>query len=277
MHIAEFLQANGYKAANCRHGSAWYLSPFRKESQPSFKVHINRNVWFDFGTGEGGNIVSFFMKLYQVDRPRALELIKDYAEMHAPLPPVKDSEESSSIKIYRVIKLGNPALVQYLQSRKVSLFFSAMFLHEVYYMVHYNRFFALGFKNDHGGYELRNAIYKSSSSPKWITTIPNPDTSKVNVFEGFMDFLSWCTHYNQLPRVHTIVLNSLAFLPRIEFILSSAKEVNLFLDNDPAGRKATEKIISSCHNVKDWAPVIYPRHKDFNEFLMNKEPSKETS
>ncbi len=33
--------------------------------------------------------------------------------------------------------------------------------------------YAIGFKNDIGGYELRNPLVKLSSSPKGITTIKN--------------------------------------------------------------------------------------------------------
>jgi len=54
-------------------------------------------------------------------------------------------------------------------------------------------------------------------------------------------------------------------------MLEKANEVNLFLDNDNAGRTATQKIIITCGKVNDLAPVIYPHHKDFNDFLMNKE------
>jgi len=276
MHISDFLQANGHKPVKVSYGSAWYLSPLRQESQPSFKVQLNRNVWYDFGMGEGGNIVSFVMKLFNVDRPGALELIKKHSGTHTP-STIDCKEESGRVKIFRISPVGNPALIQYLKFRKVSPFFSAMFLKEAYYTVHDKKYFALAFKNDKGGFELRNAIFKSCSSPKWITTIPAADMSKLNVFEGFMDYLSCCTHFNQIPRFQTIVLNSLAFLPRIDPILFAAKEINLFLDNDPAGRNATGKIFENCTNVKDWAQVIYPKHKDFNEFLMSKGSSEETS
>ena len=94
----------------------------------------------------------------------------------------------------------------------------------------------------------------------------------VNVFEGFMDFLSCCSFYHSIPVFNTIILNSLSFLPRIESLLHDSLKVNLFLDNDTAGRTATQKIVNTCGNVKDWAPLIYPDHKDFNEFLMNRWP-----
>lgn len=34
----------------------WYNAPYREERTPSFKVNKDRNVWFDFGLGRGGDI-----------------------------------------------------------------------------------------------------------------------------------------------------------------------------------------------------------------------------
>ncbi len=48
----------------------------------------------------------------------------------------------------------------------------------------------MGFKNNFGGFELRNKYFKGSSSPKEITLISNNSPDRLNVFEGFMDFLS---------------------------------------------------------------------------------------
>ena len=56
---------------------------------------------------------------------------------------------------------------------------------------------AIGFKNDSGGYELRNPYFKGSSSPKDITTFNN-GAKEATVFEGFIDFLSFMAiHKNQ--------------------------------------------------------------------------------
>ena len=117
---------------------------------------------------------------------------------------------------------------------------------------------------------MRNEHFKSGNTPKYYSTIQGADHSMVNVFEGFMDFLSCCSFYHSIPVFNTIILNSLSFLPRIESLLHDSLKVNLFLDNDTAGRTATQKIVNTCGNVKDWAPLIYPDHKDFNEFLMNR-------
>jgi hypothetical protein len=273
-HLVDFLKMNGHSPVRIKYGSAWFLSPMRKENTPSFKVNMDKNLWFDFGSGEGGDIIGLVMKLSSINVREALETIDKNLYSSRPHNPVqqdrKTSDESGQIKINRLQALNNPALIQYLDSRNVSLPFAKTYLKEAYYTVHGRRYFALAFENDRGGYELRNAFFKTGSSPKYLTTIPGVNNSKTNIFEGFMDFLSCCTYYNRIPRSRTIILNSLSFLPRIESILVYAKQVNLFLDNDAAGKAATQKIMNSCGKVRDWAPVIYPDHKDFNEFIMQR-------
>jgi len=268
IHLIDYLQKNGLIPVKIKYGSAWFLSPFRKETTSSFKVDLNKNLWYDFGTGEGGNLIDLIMKLNNLNVPQALAQISstsyDVGE-HIAIP----LDDSARIRINRIQSLRNPALIQYLKSRKVSLPFSRTFLQEAYYTVHGKQYFALSFANDRGGHELRNAFFKTGSSPKHFTTIQGTDNTGINVFEGFMDFLSCCTHYNRTPRFRTIVLNSLSFLPRIESEFSNTKTINLFLDNDQAGRTATQKIITTYNQVTDWGPLVYPNHKDFNDFIMN--------
>lgn len=59
----------------------------------TFRVELNRNVWFDFSIGEGRYIVSFFMQYHQVKRAKALELIQDYIETLVRQVTDKNSEE----------------------------------------------------------------------------------------------------------------------------------------------------------------------------------------
>jgi hypothetical protein len=39
-----------------------YHCPFRNDKNVSFKVDYNKNVWYDFGTNEGGSIIDLVMK-----------------------------------------------------------------------------------------------------------------------------------------------------------------------------------------------------------------------
>jgi len=269
IHILDYLEQNGHQPVKVKYGSAWFQSPTRSEKTPSFKVDLNKNLWYDFGTGEGGNLIDLVMKLNKYSVPEAMEHIggSSFSVGEHSFEPLDDS---CRIKIDRIQELSNPALIQYLRFRKVSLSFARRFVNEAYYTVHGKRYYALAFANDKGGYELRNAYFKTGSSPKYFTTLRGKDPSKLNVFEGFMDFLSCCTFYKQVPGFRTIILNSLSFLPKIETEFVGKIEVNLLLDNDQAGRTATQNLMTTYKNIRDWAPILYPDHKDFNEFLMNR-------
>ena len=67
IRIADYLQTLGYTPVKRQGNSLWYKSPFREESEPSFKVNTELNQWFDFGLGKGGNILTLAKELYQDD------------------------------------------------------------------------------------------------------------------------------------------------------------------------------------------------------------------
>ena len=41
-----------------------YLSLLREERTPSFSVSYDKNLWHDFGTGEGGSIIALGTTLH---------------------------------------------------------------------------------------------------------------------------------------------------------------------------------------------------------------------
>lgn len=96
----------------------------------------------------------------------------------------------------------------------------------------------------------------------------------MQVFEGFMDFLSWRTLHPDEPS-HSLVLNSLALLPRALPQLQTYPCVERFLDNDKAGRKALVSIQEAGIEVKDMSRLYAP-YKDLNEWLCTeKKPQKQ--
>jgi len=272
LHIHDYLKASGHQPVRIKFGSAWYQSPLRQEKTPSFKVDLNRNLWYDFGTGEGGNLFNLVMKMCNCTSSEVTDHVTGGIST-AVIRNFESKDESGRIIIKNLEPLGSHALFSYLKSRHITLAFAKMFLREAKYTVHGREYFALAFRNDLGGYELRNAFFKTGSSPKSYTTISGDNPSHLNIFEGFMDFLSCCSYYGRLPRFRTIVLNSLSFLPKIENEIISSPAVNLFLDNDLAGMKASDKVKYMHDRVKDWAPVLYPDYKDFNDFVMKRRNS----
>ena len=54
--IAVFLARMGYEPARRRGDEYWYLAPYREERTASFQVNVRKEIWHDFGTGQGGDI-----------------------------------------------------------------------------------------------------------------------------------------------------------------------------------------------------------------------------
>ena len=74
--LEEFLERLGYKPSRRSGSQLWYLSPLRAEDTPSFKINQHRNLWYDFGTGEGGDILDLVKQLEHVtDTSEALARI----------------------------------------------------------------------------------------------------------------------------------------------------------------------------------------------------------
>ena len=57
IRIEEYLYRIGIKPNKERGHNLWYKSPFRNETEPSFKVNRNINQWHDLGSGDKGNII----------------------------------------------------------------------------------------------------------------------------------------------------------------------------------------------------------------------------
>lgn len=184
----------------------------------------------------------------------------------------------SAVTIAQARPLQNPALLSYLQSRGIAPAVASEHCREVHYTVGDRAYFAVGFRNDAGGWELRNARFKSSISPKRITTLDN-GSDTVLVFEGFMDFLSYLTlKKTPRPAVDSAVLNSVVSLPEALPFLQRHRTIHAFLDNDEAGHSATKGIVHSCtgSDVVDQS-CFYRQNKDLNDFLQerNRRPGNE--
>ena len=78
-------------------GNYWGLCPFHGEKTPSFSVNPAKQIYKCFGCGEGGDVLSFLMK---INHQSFSEVIKEQAEiLGIPLPSSFDgSKESQGIK-----------------------------------------------------------------------------------------------------------------------------------------------------------------------------------
>ena len=158
---------------------------------------------------------------------------------------------------------------EYLARRGLVPGIAAAYCREVGYQVRSRCFFAIGFRNDCGGWELRSARFKGGSSPKHITTIDNRSDTVIT-FEGFMDFLAYLSlkHPERL-RIDAAVLNSVVNLPKALPFLERHPTIHAFLDNDEAGRRTLAELTRQCprSEVIDQRH-FYSGHKDVNDYLI---------
>ena len=81
------------------------------------------------------------------------------------------------------------------------------------------------------------------------------------------DFLSLATIDEDLVQnSDCIILNSLAFLDRIKMLIPKYDRVLIYLDNDPAGKKAASLLLDQFDNVTDCSNS-YCDYIDLNEKL----------
>ncbi len=84
------------------------LCPFHSERSPSFTVFSGTDSFYCFGCGTGGDVVTFIMKMENVDYPTALELLAKRAGIEIPETAEK-SFGDRGVKRDRVLKMNEAA------------------------------------------------------------------------------------------------------------------------------------------------------------------------
>ena len=276
--IVDYLAQTGYKPKLIKGVNYWYCSPLRSELTPSFKVNAERNQWYDFATGDHGDIIDLVCALQHCTTAEAMRRLAALKGVRlAPsfsfggITPVRS--QSPSMELISVQAVKHPKLLLYLSERGLQPSDVSPFLSEVYYRVSEKCFFALGFPNDAGGWELRNPYFKGCFAPKAISTIKGTGSHKLQLFEGFMDFLSWRKLHPEVQD-DSIILNSLTLLPKLIPTLRPYPIIESLLDNDEAGDRATKQLFDAGLPVKDMR-ACYAPYKDINEYLILAEQKKQ--
>jgi len=265
--IISFLAKNGINPDYNQGVNYWYKSPLRNENNPSFKVNSYKNLWFDFGIGYGGDIIKLASLLFKVDSSNALKILSvNHYSSHQ-----KDLYNADSkVLITNVKEISNIQLINYVESRKLNLKLAKEYCKEVSFKLNEKNFYAIGFRNDSTGYELRCKYFKGSSSPKDVTLIKN-NAEKLLVFEGFIDFLSWFSCKLFFTGNHDyLILNTLSFLNKSKAVIKDYNEVLLFLDNDKAGNNATDELIGTRLTKCIDMSKGYSEFKDLNDSLIGR-------
>lgn len=286
--IIEIMAHYGKRLEHTRSGL--YYSPFRDERTPSFQIDEAKNTWYDYGTSEGGGLFDFVCKLAGITRGEVYDWLASFrhmvpeSEYKAVIAPLMQRKPQASRIVIDSAShtFTKDKLIEYALSRAVSKEVLAKYCEEVIYHIDSapdRKFFAIGFKNNSGGYVLRSSISKRCSSSGITTLDSNGQMSqevtseKVIVFEGFMDFLSWITDVKQqTPQYDCCILNSVSNVAKALPWIMEHSNIAAFMDNDQAGRETLQKIMDcaseGAHDVCVYDMArLYEGYNDLNEKL----------
>lgn len=281
--IEDFLAGLGHSPIYRKRNDLWYNAPYREERTPSFKVNTDRNVWFDFGLGRGGDIFTLAGELAgSTDFLTQAKYISEAAGGNfVPLPAPRPAKERVSEPAFQEVEqrtLDYGVLKGYLSERGIPSEVAARHCRQVSYRVHGKPYFAIGFQNVSGGWELRSRVFKGCIPPKDISLVSQQGTptDTCDVFEGFFDFLSAVT-LGLTGKNDALVLNSVGNLAKSFRYLDGYKTINCLLDNDEAGRKTFEALRTRYADRAVDRSKIYTGSKDLNEHLQTKLSEKVTN
>ena len=277
MPLTDFLHKMGLKSTKKRGNEVWFHAPYRSDRTPSFCVNTEKNIWNDFGTGMGGDIFTLAGLMINSNdfmaKARYIgELTNNPMERSAP-PKYEPEPTVPQFTDVEVKPLCHPALLGYLRERGIPSDIATANCVEIHYRLHDKQYFAVGFPNEDGGYEIRNRFFKGSIPPKAVSLIRQGSTM-VNVYEGFVDFLSGLTlGYGRTE--DNLVLNSVANREKAYRHLDGYEAIKCWLDNDKAGQQCLEALQKRYgERVRDFS-VLFRPCKDVNEYLQEQQKNKQ--
>jgi DNA primase len=290
--LVDYLAALGHRPQKIRNKDYWYLSPLREEKTPSFKVNRSLNAWYDHGIGKGGNLIDFGILYFNCTVSDLLQDLSQYQStpisffqqqspahnLPASAPSFADEKKETvtegKIIVLEARPLAEISLLKYLEKRQIPLAIAEKFCKEIDFLLYGKIRTVIGFQNNAGGYELRSADFKGSSSPKEVTFF-DYNKEQLNVFEGFFNFLSHqaINKNDAEPLTNFLVLNSLSFLLKEKERMETHQQIHLFLDRDSAGRKFTQEALQWSKRFVDQSNV-YKKYKDLNEFFIKQQEQR---
>ena len=157
IRLVDFLGGLGHHPVIQRGNSVWYKSPFRMEKEASFKVDFRKELWYDFGLGKGGDIITLAKEIYRTgDISHVLRCIED---KRAVLKPVTIScpveEAAPAFQELKIRPLANRILLAYLKERCIDVETAGKICREASFKRNGKNYFAIAFPNISGGYEIR--------------------------------------------------------------------------------------------------------------------------
>jgi DNA primase len=211
------------------------LSPFNNEKTPSFVVSPSKEIWKDFSSGRGGNLVSFLMEHEQLTYPEALIFLAkkyniqiEYIELSSQEKEKQSERESTMIVLDHInavfqqnIMEPHSSIVEYLKKRG----FVDATLKE----------FEIGYCQPNDT-QIISAIKKGGYNMKYLEKIQIINSQGKNRFSGRIIF-----------PIHNMTGRVVGFGARI---LSDNQKTAKYLNSDSSDLYQKSKILYGLHLAK---------------------------
>lgn len=79
----------------------WGLSPFKDEKTPSFSIDEEKQIFYDFSSSKGGNIITFIMEYHKCDFPQALKILQEFYNIKDNIEYISPPEIIKTLKNFK--------------------------------------------------------------------------------------------------------------------------------------------------------------------------------
>lgn len=91
-------------------GSTYFgLCPFHNEKTPSFSVSPGKQMYYCFGCGAGGNVITFLMEYENYSFPEALQVLADRAGIELPKKELSEEDKMAHNEREQILQINKEA------------------------------------------------------------------------------------------------------------------------------------------------------------------------
>ena len=113
--VEEILQSLGHFPTKQTEKEAWFLNPFSKENNASFKINKRINSWYLFSEGIGGNNIDFMKKYLNTSISEVLKWAENQNFFSFQNQKTSKRKFENTLKTYEITEvkdIQHPALLE---------------------------------------------------------------------------------------------------------------------------------------------------------------------
>ena len=169
------------------------LSPFSQERTPSFMVSPVKQIWKDFSSGKGGNVVAFLMEHEHFSYPEAIRFLAKRYNIHIEeIEQTKEEKEKSNTieSLYLVNQYAQESFEKDLWENSEGIALGLSYFRERGFKNETLRFFGLGYAVEKKDYFYQKAVKASYLIEYLVKTglVINSERGPADRFRGRIIF-----------------------------------------------------------------------------------------